>query len=331
MLELFHRLRRTDKTAHTAPHRIALFAHRIRSAFGTSRGKDIGRGSLRPLAQVYIGHFWDHISRAVNLHPVAHANILAAANDLALAVTPGDVILIMQRGIADHHAAHRDRRQPCDGAQRAGAPNLNVDRLQPCPGQFGGKLMRNRPTRRGRAKAKTRLQAQIIDLVDHAVDVIAQGRARLFDPRVMLKQRLHPITEHCQRVGLKPERLQTRNRAHLRLGQGRAYLAPAIGKEPQRPRRCDLGIQLPQRSRRGIARIGKLFVRFLGLPRVQRGEIGMAHIDFAAHFQNFGRTGQTLGNIGDGAGVGGDILTHLAIAARRGLHQPALNISQAQA
>jgi hypothetical protein len=61
--------------------------------------------------------------------------------------------------------------------QRAGAADLDVDGLEPGPGQFGRELVRDGPARRGRAEAEPRLQRQVVDLVDDAVDVIAE-RAR---------------------------------------------------------------------------------------------------------------------------------------------------------
>src|SRR3712207_8533526 len=39
--------------------------------------------------------------------------------------------------------------------------------------------------------------------------------------------------------------------------QGLRHLAPGVGKEAQRPTRRDLRVELAQRSRRGVPRVGK--------------------------------------------------------------------------
>ena len=62
----------------------------------------------------------------------------------------------------------------------------------------------------------------------------------------------------------------------------------------------------------GVARVGKGLVAPFGLARVQRGEIGVAHVDFAAHFKDFGCADKHLRNVGDGAGIVGDLsLIHI--------------------
>ena len=76
-----------------------------------------------------------------------------------------------------------------------------------------------------------------------------------------------------------------------------ADLAPAMGEEAQRPRRGDAGILLPQRAGRGIARVGEDLAARRFLPLVQGGEVGLRHIDLAAHFEDVGRAGDALRNI----------------------------------
>ena len=114
--------------------------------------------------------------------------------------------------------------------------------------------------------------------------------------------------------------------------------------ELERALRGDLGVLLPQRSRRRIARIGELAdlgrVEFLALflrrgariihqPRVERLEIGAPHIDLAADLEHLGRiAGQLLRNVGDMRDIGGDVLAHLPVAARRRAHQLALLVAQ---
>ncbi len=98
-------------------------------------------------------------------------------------------------------------------------------------------------------------------------------------------------------------------------------------QETQRARARHRRVFLAQRTGRGVARIGE--DAFAGELLVQGREIGLGHIDLAAHLEHVGRLAvQHLGDVGDGADIGRHILADAAVAARRGLHQPPLLIAQ---
>ena len=330
MFQLFNGLRGADQPAGAAPHRVAFLAHGIGPAFRAGHGEVVRHRVAGPLRQVHIGHLRDHVARAIDLHPVADADILAAPDLLSAGRPPGDVILIMQGRVRHDDPADRHRHQPRDGRQRAGAADLNVDRLEPGPGQFGGKLVRDGPAGGGGAEAEPGLQVKRVDLVDHPVDVIAERRAALFDPAILVQHLRRSGAKAGQRVGLKAKRGKPVDGAHLRVGKRGRQFAPGIGKKAQRSPGGDRGIQLTQRSGGGVARVGEGLGALLRLPRVQGREIGMAHIDLAAHLKHLRRAAQRGGNIGDGPGVGGDVFPRLAIAACRRLHQPPAFIAQGQ-
>ena len=63
----------------------------------------------RSARQIHISDFRNDIAGAVNLHPIADTNILAATDALAFAVTSGDIIFVVQCGIGDHHTANGHR------------------------------------------------------------------------------------------------------------------------------------------------------------------------------------------------------------------------------
>ena len=121
------------------------------------------------------------------------------------------------------------------------------------------------------------------------IDVIAQRGALRFDLFVMGDHIAWPVTKCGQRVGRKPQFRQSVNRALLRLSQGFRERTPSIGEKLQWPDAGNLCVELPQGSGGGIARVGKGFAAPFGLPRVQCREIGVAHIDFAAHLQQVRR------------------------------------------
>ena len=91
--------------------------------------------------------------------------------------------------------------------------------------------MRDRPSRRGGAETKPRLQVEIVDLVDNAVDVIAKRGTLSLDLPVMVKHFLRPVTNPRQRVGPEPKLCQTLNGRHLGFTKSLAEAAPGIGKE----------------------------------------------------------------------------------------------------
>ena len=97
----------------------------------------------------------------------------------------------MKRCVGHHNAANRDRLQPCDRRQRAGASDLDVD-----VDEFGNRLlcrefMRRRPARRARAETEPRLKVQPVDLVDHAVDIIIEIAALNADFSIMVQKRIN--------------------------------------------------------------------------------------------------------------------------------------------
>ncbi len=112
-------------------------------------------------------------------------------------------------------------------------------------------------------------------------------------------------------------------------GQG-ARLAPAPGKEAQGPRGGDRGIELAQRAGGGVARIGEGLAALFGLPLVERGEIGVAHIDLAANLEDLGHVAalKLARNVRDGANVSGDVLALAAVAARGRNHKLAALVAQ---
>src|SRR3546814_20851224 len=67
---------------------------------------------------------------------------------------------------------------------------------------------------------------------------------------------------------------------------------------------------MPKRSGGRIARIGEDLAARPHLPLVQRNEIGLGHIDFAAHLAHVRPAGtvKPCGHIAQGADIGGDIL-----------------------
>ena len=136
------------------------------------------------------------------------------------------------------------------------------------------------------------------------------------------------LTEAGQRIDRQAEAGHRLDCAELRLGERLADLAPGVGEKGERTPRGDARIELAQRTGGGVARIGEGRLARRGLPGVQRGEIGMAHVDFAARLENARRALQAVRDRLDRAHVGGDVLALEAVAARRRLDELAVFVAQ---
>ena len=93
------------------------------------------------------------------------------------------------------------------------------------------------------------------------------------------------MAEPGQRIDRQAEALERVDRADLRRRERLADLAPGVGEETQRPPGGDPRVELAQRAGGGVARIGEDRLARRRLARVERGEIGVRHIDFAARFE----------------------------------------------
>ncbi len=286
----------------------------------------------RPFLQHHIGDLRNHVTGALHDHGIADANIDAIADRAAVVADPLDVVLVVQGRVLHHDAANCDRRKARHRRHRAGAADLNVDAVEDRRRLLRRELVRDRPARAARHEAKAILPVETVDLVDHAVDVVAERGAVIADLAIEFQDIVDALAQLGARIDDKAGPVHPLQHAGLRIGRPLAHLAPGIGEEFQRPRRGDRDILLAQRARRRIARIGEHRVVGLGLPPVQLEKILLEHVDLAAHFAGRGNVAafQRVRNVLDGADVGGDVLSFKTVAAGRGAHQLAILVAQRQ-
>ena len=248
--ELLHRLGGADQVAGAVVHRLAGLAHHVGAADRAGVGEGVGPGVRRAAGEVDVLDLGDHVAGAVDRHPVADADVAAVADGLAARVAAGDVVGVVQGGVGDDHAADGDRGEAGDRRERAGAADLDVDGLEPGGGALGGELVRERPARGGGAEAEAGLQIEPVDLVDDAVDVVAEGGALRLDGAVVVEHRLDAVAAAHQRVGGEAERGEAGDGGRLGVGEGRGDLAPGVGEEAQRAGGGDARVELAEASRR---------------------------------------------------------------------------------
>src|SRR5690242_8160062 len=176
MLQALNPLRRADQPAGAAPDGVLLAGVGIDLACGMAAAgrTDLGKNeSARALRALFLNHsenLRDDVARALHDHGVADADVLA-----------DDLVLVMQRGVLHHNAADGDGIEFGDRRQRAGPADLDIDAAQSRGGLFGGEFVSERPARRAGPEAESLLEIEAIDLVDNAVDVVAQTGPALLD------------------------------------------------------------------------------------------------------------------------------------------------------
>ena len=117
---------------------------------------------------------------------------------------------------------------------------------------------------------------------------------------------------------------------HWRVGRHLAHLAPGIGEEAERARGGDARVLLAQRAGGGIARIGEDLLARRLLPLVELEEIGLGHVDLAAHLADFRHVAafELLRHVLQRADIGGDVLAFAAVAAGGGGDEFAVLVAQ---
>ena len=284
MAEPLDLLRRADEPAGAAAHRLALLAHGMAAAGRAFGGKFVRLGAPRPLLQHHVDDLRNDVAGALDRHGVADADVGAAADRIAVVADALDVVLVVQRGVLHHHAADRDRLELGDRRQRAGAADLDLDVAQHGGGALGRELVRDRPAR---ASAR-RSRAAPASRAGRACRRRRRYRSRAWracSPMSRWNASISSTDEQVVHSGLvwKPAAFNHFSMPDWLSGRHLAHLAPGVGEEVQRARRGDLGVLLAQRARRGIARIGEHRLAGLGLALVERQEVRLGHVDFAAH------------------------------------------------
>ena len=254
-------LRRADQTAGAAPHHLAGRSHRMAAAHRTNVGKHVWLCVFRSPLQTHRDDLRDHVAGALQHHRVADPDVLAR-----------DLVLVVQGRVLHQHAADIHRLQPCDRRQRAGAADLDADILQHGHCLLGRELPGDRPARRAADETQPALQRQVVDLVNHAIDVVAETGAFQRD-LAPGSRRPRPRSSDVATAGSPgiPSRANVEI-VPMGIRDRLARFALRIGEQRQRSCRGDARIELTQAAGCGVARIGEdLLTRRSPAPRSARG------------------------------------------------------------
>ena len=226
---------RTDQASSAARDRLALRTDDIRSADRALRRLLHPVDVRRTLFLQRAHNLGNDITGAADDHLIADAHILAL-----------DLVHVVQRGIGHGDPADKHRGQPRHRGQCPGAPDLEFHIQQAGAGLFGRKLVRNRPARRAGYLTQRLAQRQVIDLVNHAVNlerqlgahglqgcVAVQTGINVLGWLIQLRHRQPPGSELLKQRGMSGRQPETLN------------IAEGIAHDSQRPLGGDRRVQLP--------------------------------------------------------------------------------------
>ena len=264
-------------------------------------------------------HLRDDVASAADDDAVAHPHTFATQLE--------DVV---QAGVAHRGAGHEYRRQLGHRGELACAPDLGLNAQQSRELLLRRVLVRHRPSWLAGHETQALLKREVVDFVNHSVNVKEQGIAPQTHACMKRYQTIGALRYHS--IGTDRHSPSGQGIQHFAVG-GRhgptKALTQAIGKKTQWPLRRNVGVELAYRPRRRVARVHKGFFVLLALRTVHGVEVGTAHVDLATDLQRlWRRADKTQRNLPDGANVLCHVFTALAVAASCGLDQYAVLVTQ---
>ena len=321
VLDGFPALGGTVQAAGAARHGLAFGLDDVGTADGAVFGQHHFPGVPGTALGKHAHDLGNHIPGPAHIDRIADTHVLAA-----------HLIHVVQGGVAHHHAPHFHGRQARHRGDGAGAAHLEFHVPDGGQGLLGGKLAGDGPARGAGDVAQALLLFQVVDLEHHAVDLIVQAVALLAHGGEIVQAALkagHHLQLGRHGQAIAPDDFHDAAVAVAQRLHGQ--LAPAIGIKGQGAAGGDLGIELAQAARGGVARVGEGLFPLAPGAFIECLETLFGHENLAAHFQHFGPAlpQQAQGNGADGAHVGGDILAPVAVPPGRTLHQEAVLVAQA--
>ena len=264
----------------------------------------------------------DDVAGLADGHPVADEHALAR-----------DLRRVVQRGHFHRRAGDGDRAHHGVRRRPAGAADGHADVEQLRGDLLRRVLVRDRPPRRPRRRAEGPLLPQVIDLDHQAVHLVFRIVAVLAPVQHLLDDVVGRFHAPGVRRDVEAPRRQ-RQVGVVLAGRAPALDVPdAVADHGQRALGGLGGVLLPQRPGGRVAGVGEDALPGGGALGVEVPELLDGDVDLAADLQDLRhrvviRCGELVRDVGDGAGVGGDVLPHPAVAAGRRADEAAVFVDQ---
>src|SRR3989442_333285 len=255
-------------------------------------------------------HLRDYLAGTRDFHPIALANVLRF-----------DQVEVVERGggdcdTPDFHGLEHGIRVEC-----AGASDIDPDLLELGDLDLGRELAGDGPTRLAIPhRAQLDVQLERVDLHHDAVGAIVERGEELFelgDLRVGVRE---VGDEGVVRFDREPPRGELLEQLVLRRdGQLLAGRFDVEAEDPQATAARDLGVELAQRARGGVARVGEGGLARLLALAVELYEAGLGEIDLARHLHQPGPalSREPQRPVHHGPQVGRDVFADQAVPTRR--------------
>ncbi len=176
--------------------------------------------STRTSGCPHTGHFFGNFHRfdfggRFAMHRTDHLgnDVAGAADDHGVAgpdVFARDVVLVVQRRHPDVRAADEDGLEDGEGRRPPGAADADLDVAQERGLLLGRELVRDRPPRRPRRVPHLRALAEVVDLGDDTVDLVAERVPVRLDALAEREHRVEVVERLDLLVHREAERLHPR-------------------------------------------------------------------------------------------------------------------------
>ena len=234
------------------------------------------RARRRPSLDDRADDLGDDVAGLLEDDPVADPDVLAP-----------DLVEVVERRPRDGRAGDLGRRQVGDRRQRPRPPDVRHDVLEERLDLLGRELEGDRPARRPADHPEARLLVEPVDLDDDAVGLVRQLVARLAPALGEVDDALDVEPRLVLRVDREAQRGEPLERGRLRRDRV-AVLDQLVEPGRQLPAGGDRRVDLAERARAAVARVGVERQPGLLALLVDPLELGLGHEDLAARLERGG-------------------------------------------
>ena len=225
---------------------LALHPDDMGAAFRAGFRHDEGLFLARSLGLDHLDNLGDNVARPLNDDGIPDADVF-----------PADLLLVVQRGTADHDAADADRPHDGDRCQDARPADLDDDIVDDRPLLDCGELAGDGPAGASGDGAEALLNLKVVDLDDDSVDLIGKLLAYLLHVAIVTDALLDIRRGFNQRVDLKAPSGERLKNCLMRLEGYPFRRSDRVAEQGERPPRRDPRIELAERPCCRVAGIGE--------------------------------------------------------------------------
>src|SRR5438874_564027 len=303
-----------------------MFEHLGRTGWIDAAGRGLARlpYQVRPTLGTFLGHVPRPARRRSFLRQHAHDfgdDVAGALDDDVVAgphVFPRDLVRVVQGCPADRRPPNLHGCEPGDRGDGPRPPDVDLDVVHDRLGLFRRELEGEGPARAAGHEAELRLLPEVVDLDDDPVDPIVE-LVSFFLPRIEeADDGIDVGVGATVRVDVKAHLGEPVE--DLLLTSGPTRRIQGINERVEAAAGGDPGIELPDRSRGSVARIGEERLAFRGQLGVEALKAALRHVDLTANLEGpwkLRRHRHRQGDAGNRLDVRRHVFADVAVATGR--------------